>query len=368
MKISNLVIGAMAILSLRLSGQPLHLPPMNRSQLPVFSVAAIDARGSCRVPHVLDHTCIANAIAALPSSGGTVFLGDGNYTLDASVSIVDRVHVTLYGYGATLTAVNGLNSDLLLFDNCQWCRVIGLNVNGNGTSQKGASSGVVFRDSAYSTIEDVSVTGCLTAGIYLYYDGAGTSADEITVATSYIQNNLGIGILVQAVNDSILSGSHVDHNGGTAGIQIEGGFNNVAVQNNVLSNIGHGIFVYGGKRNDVRSNQVRNNGQDGIVYQMTAESIIDGNTTHINSQGAAGTYSGIVCYDCANITVSSNVSVDTDFPPMHQAYGIQVLGASTNITVSGNILVPNLDGAASLAAGSVVSASGNIGLADTDRD
>ncbi len=366
MKSPNLVLGVAAVLSFPVVGQTFHSmaqPLVSRSRLP--GVDAFDARASCQVPRVFDQTCIANAIAALPPSGGTVFLGDENYTIDATLSILDRTHVTVYGHGATLTAANGLNSDLLLFNDCQWCRVIGLNLNGNGTKQTGTSSGIVFQDSAYSTIENVSVTGCLTAGVYLYYDGAGSSADEITVLASYIQNNLGIGVLIREVNDSFLSGNHVDHNGGTAGIQIEGGFNNVLVGNHVLSNTGHGIFVYGGKRNDVHANQVRNNNQDGIVYQMTAESIIEGNTTHINSQGAAGIYSGIVCDSCTKMTVSNNVSLDTDFPPMHQAYGLQILGASTNMTRSGNVLMPNLDGAASLVGGAVVSARGNIGLADT---
>ncbi|MGO9634494.1 MAG: right-handed parallel beta-helix repeat-containing protein [Steroidobacteraceae bacterium] len=295
-------------------------------------------------------------------------MGNASYTLGATVSIVNRTHVTLDGHGATVTAAAGLNANLLFFDNCQRCRVIGLEVNGNGANQTGASNGIVLQDSAYSVIENTYITGCLTAGVYLYYDGVGSTADAIEVLASYIQSNLGIGMLVNGVNDSLISGNHVDYNGGAAGILIENGFNNLVLGNNVLSNKGHGIFVYGGKRNIASGNQARNNDRDGIVYQNTAESVINGNTSHMNSQSAAGTYSGIVCDACTSITISNNVSLDTDFPPMHQAYGLQVLGVSTNVTVSGNILAPNLDGSASLVEGAIVSALGNVGLADTGRN
>lgn len=365
MRALHIVLGAAVILSVKVAAQPSQTGrPADTLPGRYSASGVIDAREYCHTPGTFDQTCLTNAIAALPGEGGTVLLGNASYTLSATVSIVNRTRVTLDGHGATVTAADGLNANLLFLDNCQRCRVIGLEVNGNGANQTGTSYGIVLQDSAYSIIEDAYVTGCLTAGVYLYYDGVGSSADEIKVLASYIQSNLGIGVLVNSVNDSLISANHIDYNGGTAGILIENAFNNVALSNNVLSNVGHGIFIYGGKRNDVSSNQVRNNNQDGIVYQNTAESIINSNTTHMNGQGEAGTYSGIVCDGCANITISNNVSLDTDFPPMHQAYGLQISGVSNNITVSSNILAPNLDGAASLVEGAVVSARGNVGLAD----
>jgi len=359
----NAVLGGVVILALQAAAQPSSTatPGDNFRYAPD---RVIDARQYCHTPGTFDQTCLTNAIAALPAAGGTVQLGNAGYTLAATVSVVNRTRVTVDGHGATVTAANGLNANLLFFSNCQRCRVIGLAVNGNGANQTGASFGVLFEDSAYSTIEDAYVTGCLTAGVYLYYDGIGSTADGIQVLASYIQNNLGIGVLVNGVNDSLLRGNHVDSNAGAAGILIEGAFNDVVLGNTVLSNLGHGIFVYGGKRNNAGSNQVRNNNQDGIVYQNTAESVINGNTTHMNGQAAAGTYSGIVCDACTSMTISNNVSLDTDFPPMHQTYGLQILGASSNITVSSNILAPNLEGAASLVGGAIVSARGNVGLAD----
>src|SRR5271166_3557910 len=86
----------------------------------------IDARKYCRTPGIFDQTCLTNAIAALPSLGGTVLLGNASYTLSATVSIVNRTHVLLDGHGATVTAANNLNGNLLSFNNCQRCRVTGL--------------------------------------------------------------------------------------------------------------------------------------------------------------------------------------------------------------------------------------------------
>lgn len=317
----------------------------------------------CDVEGVYDESCFVNALAVAPADGAVLMLGSRTYSIGAKITITGKTGLKLYGdgMGSVVSLENGVNDDLLHLSGCTRCEIDNVKLNGNGPNQTGTSYTLRLTNSAFAQIRRSYVTKGRTSGILLEYT-SGTDADEIRVIDNYIQENTGSGIILQDVNDCVISNNHIDYNGAT-GVTITNGFNNVVALNNVLTNTTHGVFVYGGGRNATSRNTVRNNNGHGIVYQATKDSTIDGNVAHINSQSSRGTYSGIVCDQCTQVTITGNISNDVDFDPKDQAYGLQVT-ASTNLRVVANVLTPNYADAASFS-GSTYEARANYGISDT---
>ena len=323
------------------------------------TLAVLYADSYCAVQGTYDHTCLNNAIAAA-GNYSTIQLGSHAYTLGAQVLLAGKTGVSIRGVGdaSRLVAANGLNLDVVKLSSCSRCSVSELQIDGNKANQTSGYA-LYLADSAFAVVSGVYVHDGKSGGVRIA--SSGTPQDESRVLNSYIQSNGGNGLEVEGSNDHIIAGNHIDYNA-SSGVLVSGGYNVSLVGNNLLTNSAHGIFVYGGGRHKIQENAVRNNNGHGIVVQMSKDNLIAGNLSHMNSQGSAGTYSGIVLDSTATTIVANNVSVDVDFDPKHQAYGLLESGTTDGTVVVGNRLAPNLAGAAALTGSNTISS--NAGVTD----
>ena len=321
--------------------------------------AVLYADDYCSVPGVYDHTCINSAIAAA-SNFTTVQLSSRTYTVAAQVAIASKTGIVLRGVGQStkIVAAGGLNAHVVKLDTCDRCAVEQLQIDGVKASQT-AGYALYIADSAFVSVRSNYIHDGKDGGIKL--TSGAVPQDETRIIDNYIQNNGGSGVEVADCNDHILLSNHIDYNG-TAGVLLTGTYNVLVAYNNILSNGTHGVFVYGGGRNKVHGNLVRNNNAHGIVLQASNNNQVANNLCHMNSQGATGTYDGIAIDSTTATMVIGNTSVDIDFDPKHQAYGLYLSGTTDATQIIGNVFTPNLTGAAVLTG--TYTARGNAGIAD----
>lgn len=258
-----------------------------------------------------DQQEINSAINAVSTfGGGTVYLMEGTYEIDASVVIKENVKLVGAGVGATiLKIIDNYDNDLTAITettNPHNFSISDLTINANTTNNTGNQGGITLVG-----------TG----------DNSGaTSANGGVIQNIEITDTSDNGINISFSNFVTVKDSHI-FNGETYGIYVESGDvdSSIIIQNNNIHDEGnHGIWAVDAPGVTISGNTVNNNGQTGIYVTSSDGALVDGNTANDND-------SGVVVFG-GQVTVSNNTL-------MRSSVGAGVvIDEATWTTVSGNTI------------------------------
>ncbi|HET9850005.1 MAG TPA: right-handed parallel beta-helix repeat-containing protein, partial [Candidatus Saccharimonadales bacterium] len=252
-----------------------------------------------------DQNTINSALSALPSSGGSVYLMEGTYTLGTtSISVPDNTTLAGSGSATVLKYANSVgsstyyaitNSDTTTGTNVT---VQNLLIDGNKANQ---SAGVMN-------------------GIYFNHMGSGSSRKGGTISNVTVQNIYSNGraiYLSLSANNSVI-GNNI--NGSPFGISLLSSTNN-EINGNISTANSYGIEVNSSSGNNFAGNVLQNNSSYGIyLYSTSLSNTVVGNTIQSNTYGVS------IASSSSNNTISgNNITSNTG------SYGIWITGASNNI-------------------------------------
>lgn len=327
----------------------------NNTVLP-FTVVATDGTGDY---NGTDHVPIQAAIDNLASTGGTIFIKKGTYTLGATITMNSNIILRGEGWTTILKLGAAENTDCIqasgksniLITDLQVDGTMASNTDGNGINIIGSSSFVTVQNCYIHDVRKTLLRGGTNSSNLTFQNNyciSSTDNDVITlskttnskvvgniVSTSGITSDNGIACYdedatIETYNNQIL-GNYVT--GCVNGIGSEGGVKTVIADNIVYNCTGHGITIIdGGLVPDpqyivVKGNIVDTVGSMGINVD-TDYFILDGNIlTNITGQGI-----DINSALTANFIISNNVIEDTT------ENGINISAAATNFVITGNII------------------------------
>lgn len=326
-----------------------------------FIVAASNTTNKEKADYVAtgtsDQTQINAALSAASSAGGgVVYLTEGTFTVDGSISVPNNV--TLVGSGdATLIqlATSGLASTVNAIVNTDTTTgnnvgIMNLKLDGqkavNSTGSKvgiyisGAGSGTGASAVRGATIQNVTVVNFHSEGIYLNASSNSSVAQSRALGDDYgiylnsttyssvmqstAQGNVqhGLGLNNSSTNNN-LSENLMQYNTNSGITLTNSSTFNVISGNNASHNTNEGIWV-SSTDNTIENNLLSYNSGNGLRLNSANQSVATGNKINNNSQ--YGIY-----LNSSHVTVSSNkISSNT-------LYGIYVYVSSYNNIVSNHI-------------------------------
>jgi parallel beta-helix repeat protein len=302
-----------------------------------------------------DQVQIQQAISALPAGGGTVYLLEGTYTIDAAISIPSNV--TIAGSGAativrlTNTSSNSTSPNFNAIINSDPTNgnsnitIRDLQIDGS-VATAGTHSGIRFTKvgtSAFTT--GATVTGITTkqlneSGVHLvdsYNSKITNNIDDnsthgVTLQTSeqnVVSNNIMMGpgtvtgVLLYSASNNVISNNRI--NSANEGVELDVNSSKNLITSNVISNSDVvGINLIGGSsENIVASNRIINPNDDGIYLSDADGNTITGN--QVTDTAANGTDYAI---NISNATSDNNYLSDNTFSGTG-AVGVQNNGTGT---------------------------------------
>lgn len=253
-------------------------------------VVALDGSG--------DFASIQEAINALPSTGGVVYIKEGTYTITASVTIPTD-NIALIGSGASTIIYT--TADIAIISSAK----------------------------DFTTIRDLHLKGNSTGsnqhGIYL------NAVDRTFINNCWIENTGGNGMyIVQASGYNVISENYI------IGCELN------AVYVYASTALSLGTILY----NNIIRNIVRNGiylYATGVAISIT-QSIISNNYISDCDVGNTTTYSGIAL-DTADSGVVSGIIIDNNYSRACDNYGIDIKDAAVAKTlIMGNTCLNNTTG------------------------
>ncbi len=245
-----------------------------------------------------DEDAINAAIAALPASGGTVYLLEGTFTVDGTIAVPSNVTITGSGAGTVVTikADGGVANDFSVFTNADTVNgnsgitITNLAINGNKANNGASSNAGVALTKVGSGSGSSAVAGAKlshlwiknmrSAGIYL-----DTSNNNIITHVTVI-NATGDGI--QLYGSDYNSITNVISQGNQEGIRLENGSDFVTISGNTIEGNGEeGINVNGSNCATITGNTIVNSGTRGVsIHSSSLCGVVSGN--FIGDNGGAG--------------------------------------------------------------------------------
>ncbi|MBI5460142.1 right-handed parallel beta-helix repeat-containing protein [Methanobacterium sp.] len=314
-----------------------------------------------------------NAINTL--NGDTLLVGGVSYTENV---VVNKQLSLISAYGKNVT-VRPMNSSLPVFVIFSSKSTIqGFNIKGS------TNYGILLYEVNSCNITGNSITNS-SGGIYVYY------SNSTRITGNNVTNNTANGIFSYYSNNNLISGNNIknglngiytDHSNNNTisgnaisnsfkGIRIDNSNNSNIIGNTATYNIQTGIFL-NNSTCTIRSNNIKNNGQNGTVYGgiivgYSNNTIISGNNVTNNTEN------GILIYNSNNNTLSGNNvtnnieginlqnamnnTLSTNNATNNIRDGIVFLYSNNNL-ISGNNITKNLN------AGIYIGNSDNVGITE----
>ncbi len=274
-----------------------------------------------RADGTADEVTIETALAALPSSGGTVYLMEGTYNIDADIDLAQYDRLVGAGDGTILLLTASRVSAVNVIDLDDDNYVANLKVDGNKTNQTDSVElngirGLVGRDN--NTIENVTIINVEDYGIRL-------TGGFNNINAANIQDTDGPAVeFFGSANNSLISNSYVEADGNSASAGVVANGDRISITNNNVIGYNNSITT-SGLGNTVIGNTVSESEQWGI-YLSGQDSTISGNTVS-NNVADSGIYIGSAA---TRNTVSANTVNGAG-----GSAGILIAGADSNL-ITGN--------------------------------
>jgi len=302
-----------------------------------FVVAASDSvhkyEADYRCNGTNDHVQIQAALDKLPATGGEVFLLDGTYNVEVTLTMDS--YQTLRGTGQnTILTTTTAAVDIITATGGAGSEKVGILIA--DLTVDGSVGGAIFNDIGifwtyvdYSTISNVWVLDNHEEGIFLDTSDfnrivgnrvSGSSWDNI-----YIQDSHKNTITANVVEDGQSTGINLYGNAATSsfntvvGNVVQGNWGGITVyysgdntisDNVIQGNDGVGIYISESSRSTITDNLIQGSGMDGIGSFGVFESVISNNIIRLND------YNGIGLFWADNNSIIGNVvlenSQDTD--------------------------------------------------------
>jgi parallel beta-helix repeat protein len=175
-------------------------------------------------------------------------------------------------------------------------------------------------------------------GIGVFVKSPGTIIGDLSGHGNFIAGNNVTGISAVSATDVQVLGNKVG---------IVPGANE-----NILANGSHGIYIDTSANAVIKGNTVGGNGADGLQFRSSANGVIQGNFLGTNSIGTlarANAFSGLaVVFDCPNLLVGGSQPGQGNVISGNSTAGLYIYSLNAPITVQGNMIGTNLNGAVPL--------------------
>lgn len=251
-----------------------------------------------------DQTEINSALTA--AAGGTVYLLDGTYTINGSISMPNNTTLAGAGRSTVITIPNGFDDDIKAITNSDTSTGTGITIrdlrfNGNSDNQTSGDMRAVYMDSVGS-----ANSGSPRAGVKVlnnWFDNWNNRAVNLdfnvkaTISGNTFEQN-GTGAQLNFVDNSVVTGNTFDQNG--IGIGLYQGGNNT-ISSNTSSGGDDGVVLNASSSNTVNDNTIRDTNVHGISLYASNDNTLTGNNLYSNSQNGI-----TIDNNASRNTVSSN--------------------------------------------------------------
>lgn len=334
-----------------------------------FYVAADDA--GTKSKNAYDYLCDGTAddvqiqaaiTAAAAAGGGTVLLSEGEFVIEAEITLADNVNLVGMGKGATVLKIKQNTSasfTVLDLTSCDHTTVAKLGIDSNSQTTYG-HVGIELNASTHCRIVDCSFKNIVDNSVANMGNGiwASGSSYHIVITGCDILDCSENGIYLYAINESIIAHNHIescdtsgmDLNGyhlsvvgnvlKTNAINIKGGANTLEdseiIGNQIIDSTTDGIDLTGTvNRCSIVGNNVSENDGHGINVDGV-DCLIAGNNVYHNSQGGDDTSDGIRI-EGDYCTVTNNM-VRRGATTQHK-YGLNIVAGATGTYIADNDLL-----------------------------
>ena len=310
-----------------------------------------------------DTAAIQAAVDQVAGTGGTVFVPDGTYMIDAITHVNLKSNMTLsMSSKAVLKAIpnNQENYRIVSIRGASNVNVIGGTLQGERNEHIGTTGewgfGIEVIGSNTVVIEGVTSRDNWGDG---FYAGGLQGTHNTTFCSVIADNNRRQGLSIVAGDVIVVKNSVFKNTNGTypyAGIDIEpdgsGTVNNVKITNSeFFNNHGNGIRLTGQPASTISNvtvdkNTIYNNGtinqiEGGIdIDSMVSPAIITNNTIYDNAQVGIQVYNNAKGHFISNNTVTHNGLLYST--SICNGSGVCLKSGSTQNTVTGNIVTENI--------------------------
>ncbi len=325
-------------------------------------------------------TTINAAIAALPATGGTVYLMEGTYIIDGAITPAAKTRLVGAGPGTVITLKNAINAtvDAITVGSVNEVEISNLSLNGNkANNSSGAQVGIGIGTSGSATqtgtnMHDLTISNFRSEGIKLvtgkssrltnssiFSNDIGISFNavtEMTISNNTISSNVTRGIAIFSTNSTI-SGNMMRANGTAIYAQSAG--QNTISNNTITASTSTGISLSSSSNyNTITGNTITGGSAEGIStssssHNVIANNVVEGNTSHgiavsfvsdynnvsnnkIHNNGGSGSTHGIYVYWATSYNrIVDNAITDT----AGTGYAINVInfsGTSNLNYIAGN--------------------------------
>jgi len=270
------------------------------AQSATFVVAASNANS--KVKEYADYICdgvddqvqIQAAIDALPSTGGSILLSNGQFNISSTILI--KSYVTFAGVGPStiLYLSNNSNVDVLSSNPAlalDYINIRDLRINGNKDNNS-AGSGIYLYNPARLFIDNVAIINPKADGIRLERESNSLNRyGESLIHNSYLANGDGNGISVNLDNDFTIYGLDII----STRVEVFAGYGiktygsgKVLIDDCWISSNANGVYINGSSRPSMSSSKIEYNSVFGAQFQSVYYARIIGSLFRDNSYISSG--------------------------------------------------------------------------------
>lgn len=294
------------------------------------------------------HTTINSALSALATTGGTVYLMEGTYIIDGSISIPNNVTLTGAGSGTIIKLKNGINA----------------NLNAIVATDSTTGTGVTVSNLRLDGNKTNNSSGTQT-GIYFLNMGGGNGVSARQGAklnNLWIANLRNYGIMLEDSNNGIISDNHLNNSNmglylkNTAYLTVTGNiiqyhsrgiyatptYFSTLSNNTIESSTAYGMLVDGTSANNtISGNNILTSTTAGLALATANDNLISGNRVR-NSGGNTTNEAITLNSNSVNNTITGNMITDSSATTNNYAIAIKDSGST------GNYLADNTLGGATV--------------------
>jgi parallel beta-helix repeat protein len=277
-------------------------------------------------------TAINAALTA--AAGGKVYLAEGTYTVNASISIPNNTTLAGAGAGTLITIPNSHNANINVITNTDQTTGTGvtiqdLQIDGNRTNQTsgdmrgidfsnmGGGSGGSARQGAKLT--NLIVTSMRTSGIRFEFSSNNTLTNNTVKSGTF-----GTGFFFSSSSNNTLTGN--TSQGNVRGFYFITSTNNTLTGNIAEGNGNDGISLDSSSNNTLTGNIARGNGNSGLYIGSSSDNTVSSNKIHDN--GGSTDNNGIYLSGSSSNTITGNSITDTSCTTT--CYAIHIFNSTSN--------------------------------------
>ena len=319
------------------------------------------ATGTGTVGDPWANDCLNSALTNCPA-GGTIFLEAGYYALSTTLTITKQINIIGEGINKSIIVLGMDETHGIYINDEDYITFKGFTIDGASQTDDFGDISCIRTDYCdYLTFEDIEVMNAGTIGINLFeinhsslqniyaHDNYehGVHPSSGTTGGNKLNNYQDIYCWDNGVNgfddySSVLTGNNTYNNingwdNGEHGIAISNQIGSVLSNSSASGNANSGIYLSAVKDSTINNCLFTLNGVKGIFLTDASENVNFKNVIVKNN------FTGISIYNCIDIAFTSCQFYDDREPPL-QAYGIELYGASKNISLVNCILTPNKKG------------------------